>query len=118
MTSPAGAERRSDPRFAAHLRLRVRDVEMFTANISRSGMQIACAVTLATIIQRDLDDGRLRLELELPGGDRCTMESEVRYATEVDDEILIGVRHMDFPGGGMALYHAFCDEAAGNYRAV
>lgn len=118
MALPSGAERRTHPRFAAHLRVRVREVEMFTANLSRSGMQLACALTLATIIRRDLEAGRLRLELELPDGERCTMESEVRYVTEVDDELLVGLQHVAFEGDDEARYHAFCNEAAERYRSA
>lgn len=118
MSQSTGAERRAHPRFAAHLRVRVRDVEMYTANVSRSGMQIACAVTLATIIRRDLDSGSLRLELELPGDERVAMTSEVRYLAEVEDELLIGIRHTGFEGEGEVRYEDFCTKAAAKYRAV
>ncbi len=118
MAQANGAERRNHPRFAAHLRVRVRDVEMYTANISRSGMQIACPLTLATVIRRELDSGSLRLELEQPAGGPVAMTSEVRYATEVEDELLIGIQHTTFEGDGEDRYDAFCAEAARKYRAA
>ena len=116
MSTSGEAERRSHPRFAAHLRVRVREVEMFTANLSRAGAQLACAVTLATVIQRDLDAGRLRLELELPDATVCVIDAAVRYTAEVDDEVLIGIEHLAFGEGSRAPYLAYCEAGAARGR--
>jgi len=109
---PRPADRRRDPRYAALLPVTVRGLELATRNVSRRGMQIACASVHVGLLGRDLEAGRLEIEASLPHGCKLRAGARVVYCSEADDEWLIGLELDRADEGDLQSLEAFVKDLA------
>lgn len=109
-------ERRGAPRFDEQLRVltfsrqlsvRVAGLELLTANLSLTGMQLVCPKMQIAGIQSQLDEGMLLAEVELPDKRSIAMRCRVAYASPYGDEVLIGTHIEAFEGAGEDQWRAY-----------
>lgn len=93
------SDKRQEPRVRVALPVRVRGFSLTTVNLSVSGTQLSCPPMIYSLIGDQLKVPPVELELVLPGGS-VAAEAEVLYASGYEDEYLLGVRFVAFPGEG------------------
>ena len=66
-------------------------MSMTTNNLSLSGAQIACPAMIYRLISRHLDSPRVPIALDLDDDTTIEIDGRVAYASDYDDEFLLGV---------------------------
>jgi hypothetical protein len=110
MKPPEHAEHRQEPRYRHLLPVRVRNLELTTANISLHGMQLVCPLMPFRRIKADVESGQLGAQVILPRGAPLDAALSVRYWSQHGDEMLIGVRVAIADAGAQTQWAAYIDD--------
>jgi len=91
-TPESSAEQRGDPRYQRLLPVRVRHLDLTTANVSLHGLQVVCPIMRFESIKADARRGELVGLVSLPDGSSIDAALSVRYCSQYGDDVLIGVK--------------------------
>lgn len=100
-------ERRTAPRLTRQLTIRAGHAEFASTNVSQSGLQFGCPTMWKLRLQPFLDSGVMSATIELPDQQTVTFDGKIIYASEVDDEYLVGVEFTGFKGEDAGVWEAF-----------
>ena len=64
-------------------------------------------------IKAMIDAGEVSADVELPDGEEVAFHGKIVYASEIDDEYLIGVEFTGFDGDGETVWNRFIDKYVG-----
>lgn len=109
----APGDQREYPRFRARVPVTLSGLSLFTTNISLSGVQVACPVTLASIFKRQAQGSVVAADFTLPTGAGMHVDCSVAYVWEFDDEYMIGLNFHGLDGAAREALEAYLREAAG-----
>lgn len=101
--------RRREPRFPAVLPARLEGLSAATANVSLSGLQLACPAMNYELVAGKLRSGRVSVGVVLPDGGQVTFSAKAVYASESGDEYLIGMQLDQIHGDGERLWRGYLD---------
>lgn len=92
-----GVEQRRAPRFARQLSVDINGLEIFTTDISASGLQVECPTMRFSAFKRAAPNNEVTLAVLMPHEDtRVTVRGQVRYADPTGDAYLIGIQFLSF----------------------
>ena len=107
------AERRRAPRFIKRLPVHVQELELFTANLSATGMQLICPEAWVPHLDAQLAAKTLSLGIQISEEERLSMDASVAYVSAADDEVLIGIHFETAAAEAKQRWLQFVEAAAG-----
>ncbi len=106
-------ENRRVQRFAKRLAVVVRDIDLYSINLSASGMQIAVPAMEMFEFTADLDARLMNATITLPDHQRITATCQVAYVSQYGDGYLIGMHFKNFLDDGLNQLLRFIEYDAG-----
>ncbi len=106
-------ENRRVQRFVKRLAVTVRDMDLYTTNVSASGMQIAVPAMRMFELTTDLEARLMNANITLPNRRCVTATCQVAYVSQYGDEYLIGLHFMNFLDDGFQQLLRFIENDAG-----
>ncbi len=106
-------ENRRVQRFVKRLAVVVREIDLYTANLSASGMQIAVPATRMFELTSDLDARLMNATITLPDHQRVTAACQVAYVSQYGDKYLIGLHFKNFLDDGLDQLLSFIEYDVG-----
>lgn len=112
-------EHRSAPRFSLRLMMTLADFEIPSANVSIGGAQLCCPAMWYPALMAKISGKSFPIVWTLPG-ETASVESHARvhYATPCEDEYLIGVEFVSFPGTGLDRWRQFLEKISNSRRLL
>ncbi len=106
-------ERRRAPRFVKRLSVYVRELEMFSGNLSATGMQLICPQAWLSHIESQLESKSLLAGIQISEQERLDVEASVAYVSEAEDEALIGLHFERFAADAKQRWLQYIETTAG-----
>lgn len=106
-------ENRRVPRFARRLSVVVRDIELYTTNLSASGMQIAVPGKTMLALAADLEARLMNAGITMPNRQRFTATCQVAYVSQRGDKYFIGLHFKNFLDDGFKQLLSFIEYDVG-----
>ena len=105
-------EHRREPRLSLRLKFTVNEIDLWSSNVSKNGVQLCCPVMRYTGLV-ELQEQQLSICWTLPmAAENIRAMAEVRYANECEDEMLIGMEFISFEKNAGAVWCDFIDSLA------
>lgn len=98
-------EQRHHPRIPASLRVELGGFEFSTTNISVTGLQVACPGMIFDLLSDELEAAEL--VVVLPDQKRVRGRCRLVYASEWNDEYLLGLEFANFEDNGHELLNTY-----------
>lgn len=92
----ASSERRRARRYPRRLEVRIADLDLFSTNITISGMQLACPVLWVPHLRDGWNPRAIEAEVSLRDDERVRVLCELVYLYDYDDEVLVGLSFKAF----------------------
>lgn len=112
-------EKRREKRYEEHVPVRilsrritvkVAGLELMSADVSLHGLQLVCPETRFMRVKKQINDGLLIAEIQVPGGASVSATCAVAYISTYGDEVLIGLRIETIDSTGGSVWAAYIDE--------
>ncbi len=89
------------------LQVNVSGLELISADVSRSGLQVACPELRFVRFEQAVQDGELDIQVAIPGGGTVAPRCRVAYSSTYGDEVLVGLQFQAFSETDRAEWDAY-----------
>jgi hypothetical protein len=109
------SNQRKNPRYFAHLQVKIDDFPLSTINISLDGTQLSCNRIIGDILLKNIESDSIHIIMSLNDNANIKIKCEEKYFSIYDDaEYLIGLKFIEFYDDSREILETFISDNAGH----